>query len=175
METNKITCYKCRGLKIMATMGGLTKSCTVCDETGMIARTSSNIKPVELDVSNPPRVKKPKKAATARGRGKSKVFQGVVENFSLADIFPGIESVKQPMLAGYSDQLIVALLEEPRCDPLKWRQQYQDVKELFNVINNEITEVMSKVERAAIREIYARSIPISPRKVDIMKMQEMVK
>lgn len=169
MSANKVICQRCRGRKNISAMGGLTKECPGCLGVGKVDAPKVLAAPT---MSNEP-------IATVD------MFEGKQEFCTLEEIFPGVtEGVKaqeiepkkkeqekpKQLWPGLDDDFVLAILDEPRMDPMAWAAKYKHVTRLFgaNMVTGQHGELMSKVQRNTMRLMFAQSQVAAPRKVDIM-------
>ena len=153
-------CLTCKGLGKVSGMGGLQRDCKVCDGVGKV----EDKKPGDvlddvyksLDAKYVDAVDTPVKPVEETPEIVHEVKKKEVE---------AVETL---------DEITKACIEEPRMDPISWKNKYQHVEGLFckSIITGQMDEVISKVERAAIRTSYAMQTPAAPRKVNLNKAQD---
>lgn len=188
--TNKVRCQRCRGQKKYAGIGGVMKDCEVCDSTGFIERELKIVpQPVvqeSVQVPEGASVVEDESAAsdTAVADEKDQDLSDVAELSATSDlgVAQGEKVVYVPVapmqvgtiLPGYDDEFMRAILAEPTMDAIKWAAAYKHVTQLFgiNPMTKKWDELLSKVQRASIREMYAMSKPIKERRVDLGSQQD---
>jgi len=182
MATSYVRCYKCRGLKQVAAIGGIVKDCWICDATGkveieeapILEVIQSKMTPEDAPVLVPLDVvlaDAQLRQVTADLEVKldsgvsSEAQPTVIQNETVVDTPPNYA-----VQLGVSEELLGAVLDEPRMKPDEWRMKYKGVAGLLGP--NGTDEIMTKVERASLRERYALMQPIAPRKVNLGASQD---
>lgn len=180
MSANKVICQRCRGRKSISAMGGLTKECPGCLGVGKVEAPKVMAVPT---MSNEPIANADMFPVDSVDISKKHVDK--IELCSLEDIFPGVtEGVKaqeiepkkkeqekpKQLWPGLDDDFVLAILDEPRMDPMAWAAKYKHVSRLFgaHMVTGQHGELMSKVQRNTMRLMFAQSQIAAPRKVDIM-------
>lgn len=172
-------------------MGGLIKDCWTCDGSGKVERVERNIEALVTGVS-----------INDEGSIVEGSIVGICEPLKSVDNIPAnkieeipvsqveiieaikkkeveVAGIKKPIFEGYSDALMVALLEENKMPLPKWKEKHKLNNELFisaldagsgqMVIVQELMDIGS---RNVVRQMYAQSLPVAPRKVNNMAAQE---
>lgn len=172
MSTNTVRCDKCKGQKEFAGIGGIMKPCHNCDGKGRISvpvATSAESNAVVMDIASKATNEVVRAIKRKRpSRAKSKVLAPETK-----DMFQDTCTIAE-IFAPPIDPVMVAVLDEPRMDPFKWQMKYKDVPGLFgrDMATGGIAELITKVQRAAMRADYANAQPKIARKVDMLKSQD---
>ncbi len=154
----------------MPGMGGININCRICKGEGVIVVEPSELYKI---VEAIPEAVEPVKAAPVEVVEPVKKIKIDVPVEAMVETLPlDLSPIVTDIFPGYSNDMMQALFDENKMDAIKWRQKYKGIKELFKVSGALIDEVVSKVERNAIRELYARSKPVAPRVVDTLGMQD---
>lgn len=184
MTNNTVVCWRCRGQKECAGIGGIVKKCTKCNGKGRIEQpvVAMHNKVVQgvidttveaVAIPTPlAEIKAEIKATPKRkSRAKAKAVEPVGEP-ETADMFPEPAKPAVPTV----DDFTQAILDEPRMDPIAWEAKYKHISRLFGI--NPMTQkfdcLVTQVQRAAIRANYAANQPRVARKVNVKKAQDMV-
>lgn len=178
MLVSKIKCLKCKGLGEYAGMGGIMRECGTCDGTGKIERDM------------PERVTETVSATEAF------VSMGIPLGVVNQVIAPAVENTVSPGLIKETiaiegikqdnkpapvarqepaiDEVMQAVIDEPRMEALAWKNKYRHVKGLFakSIITGQYEELITKVQRAAMRANYASNQVIAERVVDMGALQD---
>jgi hypothetical protein len=167
MSNSSTRCAKCKGQKKYAGLGGIFKDCEVCNATGKVDIETKAKKPKEA-------VKKEEiRAPKIESISAEEMFKelGVPDDVIDASLGKSKAAYKEPIFPGYSDELITAILDEPRMEALAWENKYKHVKELFgiNVLTQKPDQLMTKVQRAGVRAAYGAHVAQmnAPRAVDL--------
>lgn len=166
----KIRCIKCRGQKSYAGIGGIYKKCEKCSGTGTIESEVVILPTVQIEETIEPIVKQKK--------SKQRKLEPITEDLpfeekeEVAQVLD-VTVEKKPIFPGYDDELMLAILDEPRMQALDWAKKYAHVKGLFCIspITGLQDELITKVQRASIRSMYGQRQTIAPRKVDLQRAQ----
>ncbi len=195
MSTNTVKCMTCRGNKELAGMGGIIKECWNCKGKGRVpepkVETSTVTNAVVLDIAAKATDEiisavKAKNKRKSRAKAKEPVTADMFQDTcTLAAIFPdmnlmeaaasiAIDKGAKQTLPPKVDPLMQAILDEPRMTPEQWQAKYKHVERLFgiNPVTNKFDELISKVQRAAMRADYAAQQPKVKRKVDVNASQD---
>ncbi len=189
MAVSMVRCKDCRGLGWKRGMGAIEKDCITCDATGKVEQKSGcetisllpeagKVELVSLEEIFPG------VAAIAKEIEAEVVnIEPIEPKVEPEAIIESIEPIKKkeiendkpkPIFAGYSDALMVALLEEKSMAGPAWKQKHKNNNELFVTSNGQIIgEILDVRDRASIRELYAMSKPVAPRKVNLSAAQDM--
>lgn len=179
MSTETVLCHTCRGLKEASGMGGIMKTCWTCKGKGRIVPPISTtqfasdeslkkavnaqtmecvatVADIALDATD-------EVAGSIKTKNKRKSRAKVKEPQTI-DMFP------EPTV----DALMQAILDEPRMTPEVWQATYKNVPRLFgiNPVTGQFDEMISKVQRAAMRADYAAAQPRVKRKVNVSAAQD---
>lgn len=153
----------------MPGIGGLWRDCWACEGKGTVA--------VSIAVSTAPVFTNPMVQGVVDTTVESAIpSQPIVAKEVAVESVNKHESVEPLcMFPGYSDAVMTAILDEPRMSIVDWKNKYRGVSELFVVEGGVVkAELIGLRDRQAIRLAYAQSRPAAPRKVDLMKSQDMV-
>lgn len=155
-------CLACKGLGKVNGMGGLQRDCKACDGVGKVESKPivDSVDILEKPVDKTPEIVHVEMAASA-----------AIDEQSSKQTLP---KKKEAAVVETLDEITLACIEEQRMDPIAWKQKYQHVEGLFakSMITGQMEEIISKVERAAIRTSYAMQTPAAPRIVDLNKAQD---
>ncbi len=176
--SNKVRCLKCRGQKEYAGMGGIMKDCEVCNGTGKVEPVKLEIVENKKEIEHVEPVKEELKVETvsaAEAFASMGVPAEVVKEAMANPPLIVSQGEILPLNAPVIDEFMQAVLDEPRMDPISWQAKYKHVSRLFGVdITGHFGELVTKVERAAIRANYASTQVIAERTVDLSVSQDSV-
>lgn len=179
--TNSIRCITCRGLKELAGIGGIMKTCWVCDGKGRIEKVIEQLEPSVVTTSEVTSAPVGETLAKPKRKSKTKIKDEEVETADMfiaeAKISEAIDSGPKEALSNFMpeiDEFTKAILDEVRMDPIGWQLKYKHIPRLFgiNPMTQKFDELVSKVQRAAIRANYAINQPKIARTVNLNKMQD---
>jgi len=132
MSDNMVNCFKCKAQKKYVGIGGIERDCEACDGNGRVKKIT--LKPAASVVA--------------------------VEHVEPVASVASVASDK-PIFAGYDDELMRAVLDEPNMTTENWRLKYTGVSIATSVR-----------ERHSIREMYAQSQLVVDRKVNLSASQD---
>ena len=171
MSANMIRCTKCLGQKGYYGIGGLYRDCDVCDKTGKIEA--------------PKRLEAIPEEPVTQTVSVSEAFASMGIPAAIIAEAAATEAVDKALAQSQAnfkkkeetkvDELMQAVLDEPRMTPEMWKAKYQHVERLFgrSIITGCMEEMISKVQRAQMRANHAMQTPMAPRTVDLGKAQDM--
>ena len=166
-------------------MGGILKDCEACDGTGKvdhIADASEMVDVIEsvgeeydriLDaVNHVDHIEDPlykvELVSSAKAFESMGIPKAVVQEVITKDLSEASDAFPAPV-----DEFMVAILDEPRMDPLEWAAKYRHVDRLFGkTIDGRFDELCTKVQRAAMRANYAGDQVIADRIVNMSAGQD---
>lgn len=169
--SNKVRCLKCKGQKEYSGIGGIMKSCEPCGASGYVEKVNVSVAQVEKEeeiVHIEPVSVSAVEAFESMGVPAEIIAEALT-------IVPEIVQVPAAVVVPEIDEFTQAVIDEPRLDPIAWQEKYKHVTRLFGMtITGHFGELVSKVERAAIRANYASNQVIGERTVDLSVSQDAV-
>ncbi len=184
-------------------MGGILKDCEPCDGTGKVDADDISVECVDENEKQRQMAETIERVAEVyqgivstgqtlpkkRAKDHSEDPLHMVELVSAAQAFESMgvpkSVIKEVITQDLSeatdafpapiDELMVAILDEPRMDPLEWAAKYRHVDRLFGkTIDGRFDELCTKVQRAAMRANYATGQVIADRVVNLSASQDAV-
>lgn len=173
MSANMVRCTKCLGQKEYFGIGGIVKSCDTCNATGKVEA------PKRLETIPEETVTPVTDIISAAEAFKSMGIPDAI--IAEAAATEAVDKALAQSQANFKkeetkvDELMQAVLDEPRMTPEMWKAKYQHVERLFgrSIITGCMEEMISKVQRAQMRANHAMQTPMAPRKVDLGRAQDM--
>jgi hypothetical protein len=158
---DSVRCPTCRGYKKVNGIGGIERDCHKCSGKGTVAPEAVVVTQMAAAATD--------EIVEAIKKKEPEVSPAKNAQLPVGDaIFPG-----------YSNELMSALLDEPKLPLQEWKKKHMRNTELFVVAKDMrgqdqiVNELLDLHMRNSIRLLYAQSKPVAPRKVNAMAAQDM--